>query len=128
MDRKFSQFFGFYEKDVEEMNYSYIRPQESGNRGEVSLLVIEEGGLEIGINNLRPEGLNFSIREYSDKAIDLADHPYQLKKDGNMYLHLDAAHHGIGGDDSWTRRVHEEFILDKKTEYDLDFVLHIDYS
>lgn len=128
VDRKNSQFFGFYDKKLSEMNYCYIRPQESGNRGDVSLVMMEGGGLDLGIHNLSSEGLNFSIREYSDKEIDKANHPYQLKKDGNLYLHLDAAHHGIGGDDSWTRRVHDEFILDKKTEYELDMVLHIDYS
>lgn len=82
----------------------------------------------MGVNNLAEEGLNFALREYSDQEIEKANHPFELKKNGNIYLHLDAAHHGIGGDDSWTRRVHDEFILNKKTEYTLDLVLHIDYT
>ena len=72
------------------------------------------------------KGLNFALREYSDAAIDEAEHPYELKEDGRLYLHIDAAHHGIGGDDSWRRRVHPEFILTDKTNYTMEFMLQIE--
>lgn len=36
-----------------------------------------------------------------------AKHDYELCADGYTHLHLDAAHMGVGGDDSWSPSCHQ---------------------
>lgn len=40
VDRFASSFLGEYELPLSELNYSYLRPQEAGNRGEVKFIEI----------------------------------------------------------------------------------------
>ena len=44
---------------------------------------------------------------YSLAAFSRASHDYELTTDGALHVHLDAAHMGVGGDDSWSPSVWE---------------------
>ena len=46
----------------------------------------------------------------------------QAHKDGVVHLHLDSAHMGVGGDDSWSPTVHEE-VLGPPAKYELEVSL-----
>ena len=41
-------------------------------------------------------GIELSLRPWSDEALDRAAHPHELVPDGRLWLHLDAAQHGVG--------------------------------
>ncbi|HYQ74841.1 hypothetical protein, partial [Cellulomonas sp.] len=41
-------------------------------------------------------GVELSLRPWSDRALDVAAHPHELTPDGRLYVHLDAAQHGLG--------------------------------
>lgn len=38
-------------------------------------------------------------------------HELQADADGALHVHVDAAHMGVGGDDSWSPTVHEAYLL-----------------
>lgn len=55
-------------------------------------------------------GLHFSVSRYSIASVMAARHQHELQA-GALQVHLDAAHMGVGGDDSWSPSVHDEFMV-----------------
>lgn len=49
----------------------------------------------------------FGRCRYSIASLMAAKHDYELRADGHTHLHLDAAHMGVGGDDSWSPSCHQ---------------------
>lgn len=83
------------------------------------------GGRGEHIERDSPPTMQFSVSPYSVKAFDKAKHDHELKSDGDgtLYLQLDALHMGVGGDDSWSPTVHEEYLVKPgKYEFGIDFV------
>jgi beta-galactosidase len=42
------------------------------------------------------DGLELSLRPWSDLQLENAAHPHDLVPDGLLWMHLDAAQHGVG--------------------------------
>jgi len=40
-----------------------------------------------------------------------ANHEHELTPEPALHVHCDAAHAGLGGDDSWSRSVHAQHLL-----------------
>ena len=40
-----------------------------------------------------------------------ANHEHELSPEPALHVHCDAAHYGLGGDDSWSRSVHAEHLV-----------------
>jgi beta-galactosidase len=78
----------------------YIRPQENGNRMQARRLSLS------GLAESGPAGrslavtgypyVDFTVRRWSPESLTAARHTPDLVPDGRTYVHLDAAHHGIG--------------------------------
>jgi len=58
---------------------------------------------------------HFSLGCYSDKQLRETTHHHLLREEDGCWLHLDAFHMGVGGDDSWSPSVSPEFILQDET-------------
>jgi hypothetical protein len=53
-----------------------------------------------------------NISPYSWQGLAAARHQHELNPDAaGWHMHLDAAHMGVGGDDSWSPTVHDEYLL-----------------
>ncbi|WSW80652.1 beta-galactosidase small subunit [Streptomyces sp. NBC_00996] len=74
------------------MQTPYVRPQENGNRREVrwARLTGDAGGLEV------TGGFDLTVRRWTSEQLDAARHTTDLTPGDKVYIHLDAAHHGIG--------------------------------
>jgi beta-galactosidase len=73
----------------------YVRPQENGNRMHARRLALSDGAGHA----LRVAGsphFDFAVRRWSPERLTAASHTPDLVPDGRTYVHLDAAHHGIG--------------------------------
>jgi beta-galactosidase len=46
------------------------------------------------------------VRRFSVAQLAAANHEHELSPEPVLHVHCDAAHCGLGGDDSWTRSVH----------------------
>lgn len=55
--------------------------------------------------------LNFNVQDYDDRALFESRTEHVLKRGNKTCLHLDLAQMGLGGDDSWSPRVHKEYVL-----------------
>ncbi|MEZ4825055.1 MAG: glycoside hydrolase family 2 TIM barrel-domain containing protein [Bacteroidia bacterium] len=122
-DRKQSARVGQYGGSVAEQYFPYGRPQENGNRSEVRWMQITDSNGQ-GLKFSAPEGetINFSAHHYSLENLTGATHPYELKDAGEITLNIDHLQMGLGGDDSWNPRTHEEFLL-KASEYKWTYVV-----
>ena len=98
-----------------------MRPQENGNRCDVRFLEItDKSGAGIRIDNkinsfvdayykgnnynnsadreiTAWDGMNFSVHMYSQEALDMAEHIFELRDSGHIHLHVDAKVCGVGG-------------------------------
>lgn len=122
-DRKFSSFVGLYTDKVENQFYKgYIRPQESGNKTDVRWLSLtDEQGNGIRIEGVQP--LSFTAINHSTEDLDPGltkkqQHPTNLPTRRNVFLNIDLAQRGVGGDNSWGAYPHQQYrLLDKKYSY-----------
>jgi hypothetical protein len=57
----------------------------------------------------RPMQLNVS--RFSAAQLAAAAHQHELAPEPCVHVHLDTAHAGLGGDDSWSRSTHEAHVL-----------------
>jgi len=117
-DRKESAFVGIYSGKVSEQYFPYVMPQENGNKTDVRWLNLMSDNLILRIKG-NPV-LNFNVQDYSDSALNESKTTHRLTRGDKTYLHIDYAQMGLGGDDSWSPRVHREYILDNK-EYKYAF-------
>jgi beta-galactosidase len=73
----------------------YIRPQENGNRMHARRLSLS-GPSGQGLAVTGYPHVDFTVRPWSPESLTAARHTPDLVPDGFTYVHLDAAHHGIG--------------------------------
>jgi len=120
-DRKHSASIGIYSGTVAEQYVPYIMPQENGNKTDVRwacLTNAEKIGLMVTGNTM----LNTSVHQYSLENLTKAQHTYEVKKDEKITWNLDYQLMGLGGDDSWNPRTHEEYLLKSESyKYDIWF-------
>lgn len=119
-DRKESAHFGIYSGKVADQHFPHVMPQENGNKTDVKWMNI------IGLNRgmmIESKGmLNMNIQNYSQKALNASKTSHELVRSDQTYVHIDLQQMGVGGDDSWTPRVHPEYQLNAKN-YEFEFTL-----
>ena len=122
VDRKLGSMIGKYETTVDEMCTKYIYPQECGNRTDVSKFTIFNEKNKISfeaIDNL----FEFSAIPYSFAQLEEAKHFYELGESTGTYIRISSKHSGIGGDDSWGSRCHDEYKISSSSPQSLRFVI-----
>ena len=118
-DRKHSSFVGVYSGKVADQYYPYIRPQESGNKTDVrwaeltdkdgfGIRVVGEGLLNVSALDVTPEALDPGMDKHNMHQNDVWPDAW------NVYLNVDLAQRGLGGDNSWGAAPHAPYILTPK--------------
>ncbi|MDO6764702.1 beta-galactosidase [Agarivorans sp. 1_MG-2023] len=122
-DRLASAIVSRYQSSIDDLHTPYIFPSENGGRGAIRQLEIErDDGLALAIN-CQPH-LQFAARRYSQQQLSQATHNYQLTDSGTVFVQLDIAHQGVGGDDSWSPSVHPKHqVSDSHYRYQIEFSL-----
>jgi beta-galactosidase len=86
---------GRYRCTLAELQTPYVRPQENGNRRAVrwARLTRPDGA---GLSILGDPLVDVTARPWSTAALASARHTCDLRPDGRIHLHVDAAQHGLG--------------------------------
>lgn len=100
-DRKLAADIGHYSLPLAAAHTPYIFPSDNGLRCDTRSLQL--GSLSVSGD------FHFSLSRYSQAALAAARHQYELSEEDGVYLHIDAEHMGVGGDDSWSPSVHPEY-------------------
>ncbi|KAK9128954.1 hypothetical protein Syun_017751 [Stephania yunnanensis] len=112
-DRKASAHVGVYQENVGDMHVPYIVPGESSGRADVRWVALQnKEGLGIFASTYGsspPVQMNASY--YSTMELERATRKEELVEGDSVEVHLDHKHMGIGGDDSWSPSVHDEYLI-----------------
>lgn len=108
-DRHAGAPLGVWEFDAQDNVTPYHRPQECGNRtGVREACVTDENGL--GLRFASAGGMDVSVLPYTPDELEAAQHPYELPGVTKTVVRCTRGQMGVGGDNSWGARVHEEYM------------------
>jgi beta-galactosidase len=113
IDRNSGAQVAVHKKNISEFLFPYVRPQETGNLTDVRWIALKDNVgngfiaagspvLSVGALPVNPADLDWSPENR---------HACEVKKNNNIYLHLDLKQMGVGGDNSWGARVHPEYTI-----------------
>ncbi len=133
-DRKTSAFVGLYSGLVADQYWAYLRPQENGNKTDVrwmaitnndgaGLLFVGKQLLEVSAHHNIME--DFESLERTDgrqvEGVNVVNrHTTDVKERNITSVNIDYKQMGVGGDDSWGAKTHDQYRLTKK-EYNYSF-------
>jgi len=86
---------GRHRRTLARLQTPYVRPQENGNRRAVRWARLRRGDGAV-LSLLGDPVFDVTARPWSTAALAGARHTCDLRPDGRIHLHVDAAHHGIG--------------------------------
>lgn len=118
-DRKCGAKLGIYRNQVADNLARYMVPQECGNKTDVRYAKVTDKkgrGLLLAGDNM-----SFSALPWTPHELENAAHAYELPKIHYTVIRAALAQMGVGGDDSWGARVHEEYLLPKDRKLEFSF-------
>jgi beta-galactosidase len=122
-DRQMSAYMGVYESTVTHQHFPYCPPSACGSHGQarwVSFKNAEGRRLTfIGQTPFTFDALHNTVEDYQ-KAL----HNHELPAREEIYLHIDAAHSGIGSNMSWSSHL-EPSLLAKAAPHYLSFTVSL---
>nr|QSM07479.1 beta-galactosidase 13 [Ipomoea batatas]GMD71911.1 beta-galactosidase isoform X1 [Ipomoea batatas] len=112
-DRKAAAHVGIYKHNVGDLHVPYIVPGECSGRADVRWVTFQskEGtGIYASMYGGSPP-MQMNASYYTTAELDRATHNEDLVESDSIEVHLDHKHMGLGGDDSWSPCVHEQYLL-----------------
>ncbi|MGN0505435.1 MAG: glycoside hydrolase family 2 TIM barrel-domain containing protein [Lachnospiraceae bacterium] len=119
-DRNQGAKLSVYETTAKENVTPYVIPQECGNRTGVRYAKVtnrQGAGLQFA-----GDALDFSVLPYTPHELENAGHHYELPEVHHTVIRVALRQMGIGGDDSWGARTHDEYLLDVSRPLYFEFV------
>jgi beta-galactosidase len=117
-DRKYAAHVGIYSSTVDELNYAYIRPQETGYRTDVRWMALQNdkgvGLLVVGNPFFCFGASHFSRDDFENGFEKEQKHSTDIKKHPWTSLNIDYKQMGVGGDNSWGALPHPQYLLPVK--------------
>lgn len=120
VDRMSGAKLGVYYKKIEENMSRYLIPQECGNKTEVRWAEITDARGR-GIRFEVEKKMEISALPFDPHELENAKHPYELPAIHSTVVRVAQQQMGVGGDDAWGARTHEEYLLDVKQKKEFQF-------
>jgi beta-galactosidase len=109
-DRLLSAYMGVFEETVSGQHFPFGPPSECGGHEQVRwLTVTDETGHTVSFTSVTP--FHFDAHRNTVEDYQNASHDHLLPKRGETYIHIDAAHSGIGSDMAWSSAVVPEHLV-----------------
>jgi beta-galactosidase len=128
-DRNTASFVGIYQNTVSNEYFAYIRPQENGyHTGTRWLDISNKQGrsmLVLGSPRFGFSTLHYGINQLDQITKQNYRHTVDLEKSDNTRVNIDLKQMGVGGDNSWGARPHEQYTL-PAGEYEFSFIIIAD--
>ena len=133
-DRKTGAFVGLYSGSVADQYWAYLRPQENGNKTDVRWMTItDQAGnglffegmplLEVSAHHNLLVDFESDVRSFDNqpgKTPAVNRHINDVKPRDLTSVNIDYKQMGVGGDDSWGARTHDQYRL-TDTKYNYSF-------
>lgn len=122
-DRKTSGEIALHQSTADEMPHNYARSQDTGNRTDVRWFTIATtAGPGLRVDTVDGP-ISFSVLPYTLDDLYAAGHQYELPRREFNTVFIDSKLHGVGGDNSWGERTHDEYTLPGNHPHELRFRL-----
>ncbi len=118
-DRKHGAKLGIYSNLVADNMARYLVPQECGLKTDVRYAKVTDlagRGILFAADNM-----SFSALPYTPHEMENAMHDYELPPVHYTVIRAMEAQMGVGGDDSWYSRVHDEYLIDVSSRKEFTF-------
>ena len=125
-DRNYAAHVGIYKSPVDSLHFPYIRPQENGYRTDTRWFeatndagngLLVKGNPSIGFSALPNPYEDFQGKHVAYKE---SRHTIDVKPRDGVFVHIDHAQRGLGGDDSWGAQPHKPYQLNASS-YEYEF-------
>ena len=119
-DRLLGNAVGRWQDSVEAQFVPYLFPTENGSKAATRWLALRGPRLGLLVATPKPanaasagsETFHFGVQRFSTAQLDTAKEVHELSASEKvLHLSLDHAMMGVGGDDSWTPRTHDEYLV-----------------
>ncbi len=121
-DRKLGSPVGEYSANVDEMYIPYMEVQQTGRRTDVRWACLRDetgtGLLTVGSPLMETNALYYTTEQLHETK-----YPWELMKQEDIRFRIDLREMGVGGDNSWGARPHQEFINEAGESYSHKFRL-----
>jgi beta-galactosidase len=128
LDRMEGARLGIHRGTAAENLSRYLVPQECGNRMGIRWIQVadENGrGLQFTAVDAPFEG---SVLPCSAMELDAAMHREELAKPHYTWVRIMGCQMGVGGDDSWGARTHDEYLIDVSQKLSFRFLMEPKYE
>lgn len=124
-DRKSGAKIGKYSSTVTDLEYRYMRPQESSNRADVHYFTIKDkNGNGFKISSYYDDPFNFSAYHYTTEKLDKAKHVHEIPYDNSITtVNIDHLLCGVGGDLPGQAFVREQYLMKKGVKQSYSFTI-----
>lgn len=115
-DRNRGARLGEHSGKVSEQFVPYLKPQECGNKTEVRYASItsNEG---VGLFIKGEPAIELNVLHYTSEELEVSHHSYKLPESDKTVVRINYKQMGVGGDDTWGARTHDEFTLFANRNY-----------
>lgn len=120
IDRKSGAKLGLYSNKIEDNIPRYLVPQECGNKTDVRWAEITDARGR-GIRFEADDPMEISALPFDPHELENARHPYELPAVHSTVVRVVQQQMGVGGDDAWGARTHEEYLLNVKHKKEFQF-------
>jgi beta-galactosidase len=121
IDKETGSRLGIFRNKVAENMAKYLVPQECGNKVGVRYAKLtDDKGRGFVFTG---DGMEFSALPFTPHELENAMHDYELPQVHYTVVRANLCQMGIGGDNSWGARTHEEYLLptDKRISFSFSF-------
>ncbi len=123
-DRKTGAKIDEYSSTVTQLDYRYMRPQESSNRTDVRYFTItDKKGRGLKFTSYFNEPFNFSAYHYTTDGLEKATHINDIPYENITTLNIDHKQIGVGGDMPGQAFVREPYLMKKGEKQAFSFVI-----
>ncbi len=110
VDRKSAAGVGRYTGTVAEQYFPFLMGGECGGKEDVRWATLTDAAGR-GLQVIGAPAFHMDALHYSTHDLAAVKHYYELTPRPEVYLHLDAAHMGLGSDTGWSLNVHDEYLI-----------------
>jgi beta-galactosidase len=111
-----------YQGTVSDQYFDYSEPGETGNKVDVRwMTLVNDKG--IGLLAIGQPALSVNALHYTTEDLMSAAHGWEMTRRDFVTLNLDLKQMGVGGDNSWGARPHDEFRIPAARPYSYAFCL-----
>lgn len=124
LDRKSGSRISKYKMSVKDIEHRYMRPQENGNREDcVYTSFANDAHKKIVFTIANDKEIGFSAWNYTQDALQNAEHLYELKYEDDITVNIDYSMCGVGGDMPGMAHIRPQYKLKGWRKYNQAFII-----